>query len=131
MKLLKNVLEFYGTIAIPIIYLIGLWQVIYGEKMNLPSGVQLIGLGAAVLGIGVWTMSYLHLGNSFGVLPRKQRRVNNGIYRLVKHPMYKGIMLTYLGLSMANQSYGGAWFSVFILLPLLYIRARLEDKQLS
>jgi protein-S-isoprenylcysteine O-methyltransferase Ste14 len=121
---------FYGTIGVPLVYALGLWLIGYGTQMSLPLLFQVGGLALAILGIGLWIMSYVHLGRSFGVLPRVQKRSKRGIYGYIKHPMYKGIMLTYLGLSMANQSYTGAWYSVLVLFPMLYIRARLEDKQL-
>jgi protein-S-isoprenylcysteine O-methyltransferase Ste14 len=130
MKLFRNVIEFYGTIGVPFLYGLGLWLIVDGEKMNLPPVFQIGGLLATIIGLSLWIVSYLYLGKSFGVLPRRQKRVSQGIYRYIKHPMYKGIMLTYLGLSMANLSYDGAWYSVLVLFPLLYIRARLEDKKL-
>jgi len=131
MKLLRNVGEFYGTIGVPLLYLLGLYLIAYGEPMSLPIVLQIGGMGGVILGIVVWIVSYIHLGNSFGVLPRSQKRVKSGIYAYIKHPMYKGIMLTYLGLAMANQSLSGAWYSVLILFPLLFVRARIEDKLLK
>lgn len=131
MKLLRNVGEFYGTVGVPLLYLLGLYLIAYGEPMSLPIVLQLGGLIGAILGIIIWSVSYVHLGKSFGVLPRSQKRVKSGIYAYIKHPMYKGIMLTYLGLAMTNQSLSGAWYSVLILFPLLFIRARIEDKKLK
>lgn len=131
MNLLRNVVGFYVTVGVPVVYGLGLWLIVNGEKMNLPSGMQLIGLIGAMLGIVVWILSYIYLGKSFGVLPRTQKKISRGIYGYVRHPMYKGIMLTYLGLSMANQSYTGAWYSLFVMFPMLYIRARFEDKYLK
>lgn len=127
----RLVLEFYGTIGVPLIYLLGLYLIAYGTPMRLPQTLQIWGLIGAGLGILMWVISYINLGKSFGVLPREQKRVKRGIYGYIKHPMYKGIMLTYLGLAMANQSLTGAWYSVLILFPLLFIRARIEDKKLK
>jgi len=131
MKLLRRVAEFYVTIGVPILYGIGLWLVESGGKMELPLTFQIGGLMGAILGIVMWVVSYIHLGSSFGVLPRVQKRVRRGLYGYIKHPMYKGIMLTYLGLSLANRSLAGAWYSMLILFPMLYIRARLEDRRLQ
>lgn len=129
-NLVKNVIEFYAVIGIPLIYGYGLWLVAYGEKMNLPEWVRLVGIVGAVGGIVGWVVSYVHLGRSFGILPQEQERVRRGIYQYISHPMYKSIMLTYLGLATANESFDGAWYSVLVLLPLLYIRTRLEEKKL-
>ena len=131
MKLLRNVAEFYGTVGVPLIYGLGLWLIAYGQRMSLSETFQIGGLIGAMLGMCLWIISYVHLGSSFGVLPRVQKRVSRGIYGYIKHPMYKGIMLTYLGLSIANQSLTGAWFCILVMFPMLYIRARLEDKKLQ
>ncbi|MFH2085350.1 MAG: methyltransferase [bacterium] len=131
MKLLRNVGEFYGTVGIPLVYLGGLWLIVYGERMQIPLEYRIGGLIGAVTGIGLWILSYLHLGSSFGVLPRTQKRVTRGVYGYLKHPMYKAIMLTFLGLSFANGSVAGAWYCVLVLCPLLYVRARLEERRLE
>lgn len=44
--------------------------------------------------------------------------------------MYIGISLVFFGLSLANQSKEGLLFTIAIMLPLLIIRAILEDKKL-
>lgn len=127
----KRILEFYGTIGVPLLYLLGLYLIVYGAKMVIPLELQVGGLVAGIVGIIVWVVSYVNLGASFGVLPRKQVRVTRGIYKYIKHPMYKGIMLTFFGLSLANSSYTGAWYCLLVLFPLLFVRARIEDKNLS
>jgi hypothetical protein len=60
-----------------------------------------------------------------------QKRVTRGIYGYIKHPMYKGIMLAFLGLSFASRSLSGAWYSILVLCPLLFIRAQLEERKLE
>lgn len=123
-------LQFYATIGVPLIYLLGLYLIGLGNTVDYPMHLQIIFLIAAVLGIILWIISYLTLGKAFGVLPQKQRRVTAGVYGYFKHPMYWGIFLTYLGLSGANQSTRGLWFTLLVLAPLLVFRAFMEEKQL-
>jgi protein-S-isoprenylcysteine O-methyltransferase Ste14 len=127
----KYVLEFYGTLLVPVVYLVGLMLVARGEQAELVSGLRLIGLGAALAGIGLWIASYVSLGRHFGVLPRRQVTTHRGVYRDRKHPMYLAILATYIGLSVANASVSGLVYSVFFLAPLLWVRARLEERQLT
>ena len=130
-KLLKNVLEFYGTVGVPVIYGLGLYLIAYGAKVELGVNFQLIGVFLTIIGILIWILSYISLGSLFGVLPRVQKRTMRGIYAYHRHPMYLGIMTLYLGLSLANRSGAGIGFTVLLLWPLLTLRAKLEDKQLK
>lgn len=130
-KLVKNVLEFYGTVGVPLVYGLGLWLITNGNTLDVGMNWQVVGLALTAVGIILWVVSYLHLGNHFGVLPRVQRRTQRGIYGVIGHPMYKGIFMTYFGLSMANRSESGLLYTVIIIFPLLYLRARMEDKLLK
>ena len=130
-KLLKNVLQFYGTIGVPVIYAVGLWLVTQSNTLDVGSNWQVTGLGIGVLGIVLWIVSYLHLGKHFGVLPRAQTRVRTGVYAVIRHPMYKGIFMTYFGLAIAARSEAGLVYTSLVLFPLLYFRAGAEDKLLK
>lgn len=129
-KLFKNVMEFYGTVGVPLVYALGLYLIAYGTKVELGINFQVIGIVLTAIGVVIWILSYASLGSHFGVLPREQIRIKRGIYRYYKHPMYLGIMATYLGLSLANRSGVGLAFTVLLLWPLLTLRAKLEDKKL-
>lgn len=129
--MIRRVLEFYGTVGVPLVYLIGLYLISLGGGLGVELTGRILGLVVALIGMGLWFISYIYLGKSFGVLPRKQLRVARGIYRYLRHPMYLGILLTYLGLSVANQSIMGFRFTEFILLPLLGLRSWFEEKYLG
>jgi protein-S-isoprenylcysteine O-methyltransferase Ste14 len=73
----------------------------------------------------------MNLGMSFGVLPKKQKRIKTGFYKYLRHPMYVGIWSTFLGLSLANASWQGLVFLNILMTPLLFIRAIFEDKKLT
>lgn len=45
--------------------------------------------------------------------------------------MYLGILFTFIGLGLAFQSKQGLLFAAFFILPLLAVRARLEEKRLA
>lgn len=127
----KNLIEFVGVAGIPCVYFINLYLIAYYKGPEERLWVMGGGLALSIIGIGLWIISYLSLGKSFGVLPRRQKRVVGGIYKYIKHPMYLGIMMTFVGLALANGSILGLCFSLFILLPILIIRVYWEEKELS
>lgn len=129
---LHTIASFYLTIAIPLLYFGNLLVIARSRQtMSLPLRVVVFGVILSFLGIAVWIVSLLHLGRSFGVLPRHQPRIKRGIYKYMRHPMYLGISLTFIGLSLANKAKLGLGFTILILLPLLAIRAYLEERQLT
>ncbi len=128
---LKGILSFYLTIGIPLIYLYNLILVIrFPATLTFSLYQVIVGVVLAFLGISLWIISLFHLGKSFGVLPQKQKRSKRGVYKYLNHPMYIGISLTFLGLSLANRSKQALLFTVLVLAPLLVIRAHFEQRKL-
>lgn len=129
--MLKKILQFYATIGIPFLYLFIL-LVINSTSHTLSSNMilTLVGLVFSLTGLVLWILSYKHLGTSFGVLPKHQKKVTRGVYKYLSHPMYIGIGLTFIGLSLSLRSYPGLVITVFILVPLLVIRAFFENRKL-
>lgn len=126
----KMIGEFYFTIGVPIVYATNLWLVVKSGSIVLPDLLRIIALIISFVGMGLWMVSYVNLGGSFGVLPKKQKKVVGGVYRYLRHPMYAGIVLTFSGLSIANQSVAGLMFLLLVTVPLLCIRSVLEEKHL-
>lgn len=127
----RYVLEFYFTLGVPLVYLIGLYFVAQSSTLAVPESLRLIALLGSACGIILWIVSYATLSHSFGVLPTRQIRVKRGVYCYFKHPMYLGIVMTYLCLALANQSRSGIIFTMLGLTPLLAVRAYFEDKLLT
>jgi len=48
--------------------------------------------------------AYLSLNRSFGIAPENRGIKTSGIYRLVRHPMYLGYVLTETGFVISNLS---------------------------
>jgi protein-S-isoprenylcysteine O-methyltransferase Ste14 len=83
-------------------------------------------LVGAVLTVG----AVLSLNNSFGIGPENRGIKTNGMYRIVRHPMYSGYLLTEVGFVFSN-------FSLFNLLILaiasffLVLRLQGEERLLK
>ena len=123
--------QFVGTVLIPLLYLINIliaFNNSYSFKATLP--LILLGIILAFLGLIIWITSYINLGKSFGVLPQQQKRIKNGLYKYLNHPMYVGIWLSFLGLSLANASWQALIFLNIVITPLLFVRAVFEEKKL-
>ena len=108
----------------------------FGIGPHLPAGVPWGIVGAAVFIVGAvvrwWAIR--HLGRFFTVdvaVTNGQRVVDDGPYRVVRHPSYTGLMLEFTGLALALGYWVGfAVVIVPILLALLH-RIRVEESVLQ
>ena len=131
-KSLSPVKALAFTIAVPSLYLLALILAWWAPK-DFGFGQRLLawlGLGVGLAGIGLWALAMFHLGKSLAVLPGADRLVTHGVYKILRHPVYLGIDLTFLGLFLAIGSTYGLIYLVLVVLPLNVVRARLEEKVL-
>lgn len=124
--------QFVATLLIPLFYFTNIF-IAFNNSYSFKASFSLVLLGLVIgfLGLTLWILSYFHLGKSFGVLPQKQKKVVKGVYKYFNHPMYIGIWLTFLGISLANASWESLVFLNVVITPLLFIRSYFEDKKLS
>jgi protein-S-isoprenylcysteine O-methyltransferase Ste14 len=91
---------------------------------------QAITVTASVIGLGIVIAGKLTLGRSFGLMPANRGIVCAGIYRVVRHPIYLGYLITHVGFVFANPS---AW-NVSVLMigdAALLLRAVCEEQTLA
>jgi protein-S-isoprenylcysteine O-methyltransferase Ste14 len=55
-------------------------------------------------GLSVVIAGKLSLGRSFGLMPANRGVVSSGLYRLVRHPIYMGYLITHAGFLAANPT---------------------------
>ena len=128
----KLIFEFWATIFIPLLYFLNIFVISSTkDSFNSLSSIVILGTIISLFGIVFWVISFINLGTNFGVLPQKQKKVNRGLYKYFRHPMYIGIYSTFLGLSLAFKSWPGLVFLSLITLPLFILRASLEEKELK
>jgi protein-S-isoprenylcysteine O-methyltransferase Ste14 len=70
------------------------------------------------------------LGRSFGLMPANRGIVSSGLYRLVRHPIYMGYLVTHVGFLMANPTIWNLTTLVAADLGLL-LRAVCEERTLA
>lgn len=127
---LRYLVEFYGTLGVPMLYGLNVYLISLRDTLSVWLPLRVFGVIVGFLGLLIWIISYVHLNKSFGVLPQHNKRVTSGLYQIMKHPMYLGILCTFFGLSFANQSQAGIVFTLLVMTPLLYVRAIAEEKKL-
>jgi protein-S-isoprenylcysteine O-methyltransferase Ste14 len=73
-----------------------------GTVAALAPETMTVALGAA--GLLVVIAGKISLGRSFGLIPANRGIVSTGIYRLVRHPIYLGYLITHAGFVLANPT---------------------------
>ena len=72
----------------------------------------------------------LSLGRSFGLMPANRGIVSTGLYRLVRHPIYLGYLITHYAFVAANASMWNVILLVTADLALM-VRAVCEERILA
>jgi protein-S-isoprenylcysteine O-methyltransferase Ste14 len=91
---------------------------------------ELITVALSGAGLLVVIAGKLSLGRSFGLMPANRGIVSTGLYRLVRHPIYMGYLITHVGFLAANPT---LWNCLTLLTAdlALMIRATREEKTLA
>jgi protein-S-isoprenylcysteine O-methyltransferase Ste14 len=113
--------------------LILLFRVFRGGSLEVQS-LLLGGVGAGVFttGISLAVWARIYLGRNWG-MPATQKQdpelVTSGPYRLVRHPIYSGILLAGLGTALATNLFG--LIIIVVLGVYFYYAATVEEKNLT
>jgi len=97
-----------------------------------PDLLKITGLAVNLLGLIMWWTGKLTLAKNWNVgfgKPKITKLVTHGIYSKIRHPMYWGINLTFIGLTLI---YSEIWFMVLSTIIIIYffVRMRRENKYL-
>jgi protein-S-isoprenylcysteine O-methyltransferase Ste14 len=91
---------------------------------------ELITVALSAAGLLVVIAGKISLGRSFGLMPANRGIVSTGLYRLVRHPIYMGYLITHVGFLAANPTIWNAMTLVGADIALL-IRAKREELTLA
>jgi protein-S-isoprenylcysteine O-methyltransferase Ste14 len=85
---------------------------------------------ASVIGLAVVIAGKVTLGRSFGLMPANRGVVSSGVYRLVRHPIYLGYLITHVAFIFANPT---AWNVAILIVgdAALLLRAVCEEQTLA
>jgi protein-S-isoprenylcysteine O-methyltransferase Ste14 len=87
-------------------------------------------IAVSAAGLIVVVLGKLSLGRSFGLAPANRGIVCSGVYRLVRHPIYLGYVITHAGFFLANP----AGWNLAVLAGAdiaLMLRAKCEERTLA
>jgi protein-S-isoprenylcysteine O-methyltransferase Ste14 len=69
-----------------------------------PLASEAITVGVSAIGLLIVIAGKMSLGRSFGLMPANRGIVSSGLYRLVRHPIYLGYLVTHVAYVAANPT---------------------------
>ncbi len=100
------------------------WGVVHGSPH-----LQAIGFGLYVLGLLLAIWARIYLGGNWG-FPADKRRgtelITAGPYRLIRHPIYTGILLAMLGTAIALTWY---WILITLILGAYFVWSAIAEEK--
>jgi protein-S-isoprenylcysteine O-methyltransferase Ste14 len=87
-------------------------------------------VAASAVGLAIVIAGKITLGRSFGLMPANRGVVSSGVYRIVRHPIYLGYLITHVAFLVATPS---AWNIAALLAAdaALLARAVCEEQTLA
>src|SRR4029078_12309687 len=91
---------------------------------------QSVTVAASIAGLAIVIARKVTLGRSFGLMPANRGVVSSGIYRIVRHPIYLGYLITHVAFLFATPS---AWNIAILAVgdAALLLRAVCEEQTLA
>jgi protein-S-isoprenylcysteine O-methyltransferase Ste14 len=91
---------------------------------------EFVTVACSALGLLVVIAGKVSLGRSFGLMPANRGVVSGGLYRMVRHPIYLGYLVTHVGFLIANCT---AWNALMLAVAdaALLVRSVCEEQTLA
>lgn len=92
-----------------------------------------IGLSLLLMGTLVNVTGRVALGRNWGnqiIIYQDHKLVTRGVYRIVRHPLYAGLIWMFTGAALIFQNWAALASVIFIFYPAMYYRAKLEENAL-
>ena len=105
----------------------------YGGFERLPDWLFYPGIFLMLLGVVLRQWAIAVLGRFFSLnvqVVEDHQVVDKGPYRLVRHPSYTGLLITFIGISLAVQSLGALLVLLAVFTVSFGYRIRVEEKTL-
>lgn len=116
----------WGVISIPLIQICGV-HILEFKSLN----AQIVGVVIVILGtvISLWSRYTLAANWANGYeyqIKEDQELVTRGVYSVIRHPIYLGLILVAIGIELVAQSY--LWISYLAFFIAFYFQGRREEK---
>ena len=86
-----------------------------------------------ILSIATNLLGRYYLGNNWGnnvVIYTDHTLVTNGVYRIVRHPLYASIIWAIYSIGVLRSNYCVFLLNTIVFIPFMYYRAKQEEKEL-
>ena len=95
--------------------------------------LNIIFLVIYIISIIINLLGRYYLGNNWGnniVIYTDQTLVTNGVYRIVRHPLYASIIWAIYSIGVLKSNYCVFILNTIVFIPFMYYRAKQEEKEL-
>ncbi len=123
-----SMLAFFAVSYLLIRFRLGVYEI---PAMGFPMAIA--GLALLVLGTTVNILGRFALGRNWGnqvIIYRDHSLVTGGAYRYVRHPLYASLIWMFIGASLVFQNWAALLAALFIFVPAMYYRGKLEEQAL-
>ncbi|WP_455369910.1 methyltransferase family protein [[Eubacterium] cellulosolvens] len=115
--------------AVTLIFVL-LMTIIFSNQFNLGLLSTVFGIAIGIIGLIIWIVGKHALGKSFTTTIIPKGLVTTGIYSKIRHPLYLGTILFFLGVGLYSKSIVGLTLTMILIIPLVAYLANLEEKAL-
>ena len=96
-------------------------------------GLYLFGVALTAAGLLLTVWARIHLGRNWSgtvTIKEEHELVDDGPYRLVRHPIYTGLLVAFIGGALARNEWRGALAAVVVVIA-LWRKLRLEERWMT
>ena len=105
----------------------------FNWSLRLFHGFKIMGLLMSMAGIIIIVLTLLQLNRNISPFPTPKNNavlLQNGLFKLVRHPIYCGIILLFIGYSLYQNSIFKLIISLLLMI-LFYFKTQYEEQQLQ
>lgn len=114
----------YWLLAFAITYY-GLFAAVFAQK-GTALVPRMVSDSVSILALIVAVYARISLGRSIGFVPAQRDIITQGAYRFVRHPIYTGLILSYIGFSLRMFSPRNVTMSI-IVIGLIVLKSFIEE----
>jgi protein-S-isoprenylcysteine O-methyltransferase Ste14 len=117
-----------NSISIVILIAVLILMSLFSNQFDKGLLPQIIGVSFVTIGVIIWFFGKKALGEYFSISITPKGLVTSGIYSKIRHPLYSGTVLIYLGIGLFLKSIIGLISTIILLVPLVVYLSIEEEK---